>query len=483
MELTCQGLNSLTTTVYGDFFEAFLRVQTIGELAMKIELASIQFGAKIRDVDPTEVSWLREELQEKKEFSEPVRVFEDEYKRRYLTHGFHRATAAKDEGKTHIEAEVIQGTIDDAIDDTCRPHNAEHGKRETLREKRDRVNKYMKLHADKSVRDVAEWCGVSKSAVDRYRKGMTRPEKSPVPCGTPETAPITVGRDGKTYPKTQTAPTLAAVAPPKVANVAPTPKEKKPAIYVMLPDWLAMDVVTKINSLFEEPSGVFNDPSSDMIGWAAWSWNPITGCRTGCNYCYAREIANHRYSKTHGFEPTFHPTRIGQPTIMEVPAEVTEDPTLKNVFTGSMSDIFGEWVPKEWIDPILREVKRANDWNFLFLTKNPKRLLDFEFPDNAWIGATVDCQARVKPTEDVFRQLKAKVKFVSVEPMLEYIQFSDPSIFNWVIIGGASKTNKTPAFTPDYDWVTDLTNRCLKTGVKVFHKINAGTMRFEEVPN
>jgi hypothetical protein len=121
--------------------------------------------------------------------------------------------------------------------------------------------------------------------------------------------------------------------------------------------------------------------TNESIDWAFWSWNPITGCWHGCNYCYARDIAN-RFWKDVGFEPTFYPDRLNAPAntkpmpehkiIKEAEARNLSLDFAKiqarNVFTGSMADIFGKWVPQEWILQIFRVVDRNPQWNFLFLT-------------------------------------------------------------------------------------------------------------------
>jgi len=104
-----------------------------------------------------------------------------------------------------------------------------------------------------------------------------------------------------------------------------------------------------------------------------------------------------------------------------------------------MSDLFGNWVPQEWIDRILEKVREFPEWTFVFLTKNPARLPTITWPDNAWVGTTVDVQARVKPAIDALKQVKAPVRFVSCEPFLEELTFPEMP-FEWLIIGGRSKT-------------------------------------------
>jgi len=144
-----------------------------------------------------------------------------------------------------------------------------------------------------------------------------------------------------------------------------------------------------------------------------------------------------------------------------------------------MADLFGEWVPTEWINAVLEKVEENRQWNFLFLTKNPKRLLDFVFPKNAWVGTSVDTQARVKTAEEVFSQLEASVKFLSCEPLLEPIAFDRMNVFNWLLIGSRSKNSRGSAFKPEWEWVESLLFQARVAGVKVYFKPNL----FRHIPS
>ena len=210
--------------------------------------------------------------------------------------------------------------------------------------------------------------------------------------------------------------------------------------------------------------------TNDNIEWATWTWNPVTGCKHGCPYCYARDIANRFYEQ--GFEPTHHAYRLAAPFNTTVPKKASENIGLRNVFVCSMADLFGEWVSQKWIDDILLVVRKAPQWNFLFLTKNPTRLIDITWPDNAWVGATVDVQARVALTEEAFAQIDAPVKFVSCEPLQERLTFTRLDLFDWLIIGARSKSSSMPEFQPPWEWVFDLTIEGKAAGCKVYWKPN-----------
>jgi protein gp37 len=137
-----------------------------------------------------------------------------------------------------------------------------------------------------------------------------------------------------------------------------------------------------------------------------------------------------------------------------------------------MADLFGRWVPKEWIDAVMMAARGNPQWNFLFLTKFPQRLAEIEIPDNAWMGTTVDMQARVKNAEKAFEKVSGGVKWLSVEPMIEPLKFERLDLFDWVVIGGASSSTKTPAWRPPFEWVYDLVVQARVAGCKVYMKSN-----------
>jgi protein gp37 len=167
---------------------------------------------------------------------------------------------------------------------------------------------------------------------------------------------------------------------------------------------------------------------------------------------------------------------------MKVPEKAKEDTRYRNVFTCSMADLFGRWVPEEWIEAVLTEITHAPHWNFLCLTKFPKRMAEFDIPVNAWMGTTVDLQARVKSAEDAFAHIQAGVKWLSVEPMLEPLKFNHLDRFDWVVLGGASKSSQTPAWHPPFAWIQDLTQQAHDAGCKVYFKTNLLGKRILELP-
>lgn len=223
--------------------------------------------------------------------------------------------------------------------------------------------------------------------------------------------------------------------------------------------------------------GTFNKQENEAIEWAQWSWNPVTGCKHDCPYCYARDIAtSQRMAKVYpnGWEPTFRSNALNAPINTRVPKEGQTDTRYRNVFTCSMADLFGRWVPDEWIDAVLSTVRDSKEWNFLFLTKFPQRLKELAIPENAWMGTTVDLQARVANAEKAFEHVGGKVRWLSVEPMIEPLRFERLDLFNWVVIGGASASSQTPEWRPPYRWIESLVRQCDDAGVPVYMKSNLG---------
>lgn len=268
----------------------------------------------------------------------------------------------------------------------------------------------------------------------------------------------------------------AIVAAAKEANEIKKVEKSQPrkSEYILLDDYMKLsDEEKKVSLTPIKSNSTFNKQSDESIDWAKWSWNPITGCRHECPYCYANDIAIRFYPQK--FEPSFYAERLLAPSQVKVPDTANNDVSFKNVFTCSMADLFGRWVPSEWIEAVLNQVRSNPQWNFLFLTKFPKRLVEFEFPSNAWMGTTVDCQARVKAAEDAFEKISGGTKWLSIEPLLQPLTFTRLELFDWMAIGGSSPSTQhppTPEWKPPFDWIIDLHIQAKKSNCKVYHKSN-----------
>ena len=224
---------------------------------------------------------------------------------------------------------------------------------------------------------------------------------------------------------------------------------------------------------------------NEYIGWAAWSWNPITGCEHGCPYCYARDMAERFQSRgvpgyEQGFVPVFHPNRLDAPANTKMPrtADPT-DPRWKRVFVCSMADMFGKWVPQDWINQIFASCAANPQWHYMFLTKFPSRYKKLTFPANAWAGASIDTQRRVTPTVEAMRDVQADIRWLSLEPLLEPLVFNDLSMFDLVVIGSQTAVRPTKQFpqgmkefAPPIDWVIDIVTQARAAGCAVYLKDN-----------
>ena len=194
------------------------------------------------------------------------------------------------------------------------------------------------------------------------------------------------------------------------------------------------------------------------IEWTNQTWNPVTGCLKGCAYCYARKIAFRFYGD---FQPRFFPERLGQPLELKVPSKI---------FVCSMGEMFGDWVPAAWQKQILNVITDASWHIFQILTKQPQNLAKYSYPENLWLGLSVDKQDAV----DGLRQLlatDARVKFASFEPLLEEINTNLDGL-HWIIIGAQTNPDKQP----EEKWVKNLVVEAERCNIPVFMKKN---LKFE----
>lgn len=243
------------------------------------------------------------------------------------------------------------------------------------------------------------------------------------------------------------------------------------------------------------------------IDWADSTWNPVTGCLHGCEYCYARRIAErfgsnqmpifveypvldepvrctdtYEFMRTAGisagkiqpypfdFTPTFHRYKLDEPKKWRKP---------RNIFVCSMADLFGDWVPDEWIQEVFKACDKAPQHTYLFLTKNPKRYtklrellpLHQRLPHIAelWFGTSYTGESKYYHP----RTYQFCNQFISVEPLLKAPSEMDChalAICNrWVIIG-AETGNRKGKVIPEKSWIDEIVAECDKCGTPVFMK-------------
>jgi protein gp37/ParB-like chromosome segregation protein Spo0J len=233
--------------------------------------------------------------------------------------------------------------------------------------------------------------------------------------------------------------------------------------------------------LYKQPLSkpTFNK-TNEQVSWASWTWNPVTGCLHGCKYCYARELAmraSYKEAYPVGFTPLFHHERLSAPANTPVPKEAATDERQRRVFVCSMADLYGKWVPQDWIDAVHAVATSNPQWDYLMLTKFPRRYVGLALPQTAWIGTSVDEQKRVRIAEEAFRQVKdVRVKWLSLEPLLAPLQFSDLSMFDWIVIGSQTATDQpdgyVPEFAPPFEWVARIVAQAREAGCRVYLKPN-----------
>ncbi len=202
------------------------------------------------------------------------------------------------------------------------------------------------------------------------------------------------------------------------------------------------------------------------IEWTDYSWNPITGCLHGCWYCYVKPLTR-RFKKIfpNGMNPTFYPERLTEPWNLKKPSKI---------FVCSISDLFAPWTPEEWMTQVLESIFECPvKHTFQLLTKNPERIPPIEFPDNVWVGTTVTGENRDILNIEAMREVRAKVRFVSFEPLLGEVKPRSPENplidIQWVIIGKLTGAKRVKL---DSAWVNDILGLAAEFDIPVFMKDN-----------
>ncbi len=202
------------------------------------------------------------------------------------------------------------------------------------------------------------------------------------------------------------------------------------------------------------------------IEWTEATWNPVTGCTKvspGCAKCYAQRIAE-RFRGTrafpNGFDVTLRHDRLDIPLRWKRP---------RKIFVNSMSDLFHERVPLDFIQAVFSTMRQAHWHQFQVLTKRSARLrelaAELDWPDNVWMGVSVENQRWTSRIDDLC-QVPAAVRFLSVEPLLGPLSL-DLGGIDWVIVGGESGPGARPMRA---DWARSVREQCEAAGVPFFFK-------------
>ncbi len=209
--------------------------------------------------------------------------------------------------------------------------------------------------------------------------------------------------------------------------------------------------------------------SNSAIEWTGSTWNPVTGCEKispGCKHCYAERMAKRlqamgQKNYVNGFELAVHPHALELPLSWKKP---------QTIFVNSMSDLFLEDVPVDFIKQVFDVMGRAHWHTFQVLTKRAERLaeLSAELPwaQNIWMGVSIennDYTYRV----DHLRTTGALVKFLSIEPLLGSVPDLDLAGIDWVIVGGESGPGARPM---KEEWIVEIKDQCLQAEVPFFFK-------------
>lgn len=205
------------------------------------------------------------------------------------------------------------------------------------------------------------------------------------------------------------------------------------------------------------------------IEWTEATWNPSTGCNkvtAGCKHCYAETMAKRLQAMgapgyDNGFEFTLMPERLDMPYKVKRPTKF---------FVNSMSDLFHEAMPYDFLDKVMEVIRHTPQHSYQILTKRELILQDYfstrSVPDNVWLGVTVEWW-RTKQRIDILRKIPARIRFLSIEPLIGSMGKIDLTGIHWVIVGGESGPKARP-MKPE--WALEVQQQCDEQGAAFFFK-------------
>jgi protein gp37 len=209
--------------------------------------------------------------------------------------------------------------------------------------------------------------------------------------------------------------------------------------------------------------------STSKIEWTESTWNPVTGCTkisTGCKNCYAERMA-FRLNKMgaenyrNGFKVTLHEHMLDRPLLWKKP---------RMIFVNSMSDLFHEEVPNDFILRVFDVMQKAHWHTFQVLTKRSERLTDInsiiDWPGNVWMGVSIE-NANSAYRAEHLQTTGASVKFLSMEPLLGSVSELNLNGIDWVIVGGESGPGARPM---KEEWVLEIKRKCHASDIPFFFK-------------
>lgn len=210
--------------------------------------------------------------------------------------------------------------------------------------------------------------------------------------------------------------------------------------------------------------------TQSRIEWTEMTWNPTVGCTKispGCKNCYAETMAKRLKAMgmrgyENGFRLTLMPARLDEPLRRTKPTVF---------FVNSMSDLFHDKVPFDYVRQVFAVMALAHHHTFQVLTKRAERMVEFcegvTVPSNVWLGVSVENRRHGLPRIRLLRDVDAEVRFLSVEPLLEDLGELDLTGIHWVIVGGESGRKARPM---NPEWVGRIKKQCDAAGVAFFFK-------------
>ena len=217
------------------------------------------------------------------------------------------------------------------------------------------------------------------------------------------------------------------------------------------------------------------------IEWTDATWNPVRGCTKvspGCKHCYAerfaerfRGVPGHAFEM--GFDPRLVPEKLHEPLRWRTP---------KRIFVNSMSDLFQESVPSEYIAQVGRVMQSADRHTYQILTKRHERMRELLSGPLNWMakfphvlyGVSVEDREYGVPRIEYLRKTPARIRFLSIEPLLEDLGSLNLSKIDWVIVGGESGPGARPV---EKGWVISILKQCRAAGVPFFFKQWGGVQK------
>lgn len=209
--------------------------------------------------------------------------------------------------------------------------------------------------------------------------------------------------------------------------------------------------------------------ANSKIEWTNKSWNPVTGCSRvseGCRHCYAEVMARRlkamgQVKYMNGFKVTTHSECLTEPFKWAKP---------QMIFVCSMGDLFHDDVPESFIDKVMETIIATPQHRYQLLTKRAERMASYfsthPIPVNAWLGVTVECKSSISRIDKI-RNLEARVKFLSCEPLVEDLGILDLTAIDWIIVGGESGMQARPM---EKEWALNIQRQAETLNIPFFFK-------------